>query len=229
MKVVTSIGRSRIDRQQKCIASWIAAGCEVTAIQSAGETEILQQHFPHVKFIETKLTGNVFNRPKFVRISAMINEAPVIILNSDIEVRASPEVFTERWSDAEHKEIKVGIRWNEDPVTKKTEMFKWGIDAFLITPEMIPHLPDIGMTMGCPAWDYWIPIQLHRLGYRIITQKQEELIHEDHPKNWTNGDYRIGLELLRKHYHLSQRGAAMLVQKLTERGNLHQKQRVKRR
>lgn len=220
MRVVTSFGPRRIERQQKCLKSWIAAGCEVTGIQSPGEVEMLSPLFPEVNFKETNLVGNLFARPKLVRINALINEAPVLILNSDIEVRATPEVFAERWSSVGEKQIKIGIRWNEDPVTKATSLFKWGVDAFLIEPWMIHDLPDIGMTMGCPAWDYWIPIKLHKSGYKIITQKQEELIHEDHEKQWTLREYQAGLGILQKHTGMGRNAAANLVQRLTDRSSL---------
>lgn len=181
---------------------------------------MLSPLFPEVNFKETNLVGNLFSRPKLVRINALINEASVLILNSDIEVRATPEVFADRWSSVGKKEIKIGIRWNEDPVTKATSLFKWGIDAFLIEPWMIHDLPDIGMTMGCPAWDYWIPIKLHKAGYKMITQKQEELIHENHEKQWGTREYAAGLGLLQKHTGMGQKSAANLVQRLTDRSSV---------
>lgn len=220
MRVVTSIGPNRTERQQKCIASWLAIGCEVTAVQSAGETELLKPLYPEVSFVETNLVGNVFNRPKLVRISALMNQAEndeVLILNSDIEVRSSQQEFMERWSPAGHKKIKVGLRWDEDPATKELKLFQWGIDAFLITPQIRSELRDIGMTMGCPAWDYWIPIHLNRRGYGIITNREQELIHENHERQWSDNDYNIGIRLLRTGYSMNQKQSAVMIKRLTGR------------
>ena len=220
MKIVTSIGHSRIERQQKCIASWLAVGCEVTAVQSAGEADVLIKDFPQVRFVETSLVGDLFGKPKFVRLSAMLNEAPCLILNSDIEVRSTPEAFAERWSPAGDKKIKLGIRWDEDPETKQMSMLKWGIDAFLITPEIVADLPDIGMTMGMPAWDYWIPIHLSKRRYEIITNKEPELIHEDHKRNWSDRDYEIGVSIIQNKYRMNRTQAALQIQRLTGRSKV---------
>jgi len=42
MRIVTSIGPSRIPHIQTCINSWLERGCEVTAVQSVGESELLK-------------------------------------------------------------------------------------------------------------------------------------------------------------------------------------------
>jgi hypothetical protein len=221
MQIVTSVGPSRIQRQQFCINSWLAVGCSVVSVQSQGETETLQPLFPDVTFVETNLVGDTFNRPKSVRISALLAQAverPVLILNSDIEVRSTEAEFIERWSTPEPNTLKLGIRWDEDPETKELTLLKWGIDAFLITPRIASMLDDIGMTMGCPAWDYWIPIHLYaNRNHQIITHKHPELIHENHPKNWFKTEYRIGLSILTKATGLSERESSTLIRKLTVR------------
>ena len=222
MRICTSLSPKRVNRQQFCIKSWMDLGIHVTAIQSVGEVKSygMDQLYPDITFIETNLVGDLFNRRNMVRLSAMLQQATkesIIILNSDIEIRSTKEEFFNNWSPPEPKTLKIGIRWDEDPVTKELKLLKWGIDAFLITPQITKHLTDIGMTIGCPAWDYWIPIHLNKLGYKIQTSKVQELIHEDHPKNWSQVDYRIGVSLLTRHYNLSAKSASLLVQELTER------------
>jgi hypothetical protein len=196
-------------------------GCSITSVQTAGEAEKLQPLFPDVRFVETNLVGDKFRRPHSVRISALLKEAKrgnILILNSDIEVRSNIEDFINRWSDPEPNVLKLGIRWDEDPVTKQLTLLKWGIDAFLITPKIAEHLDDIGMTMGCPAWDYWVPIHLYNhCGYGIVTNKQPELIHEDHPKNWSGAEYKIGLSLLTKQSGLGQKEQSTQIRHLTQR------------
>lgn len=221
MRIITSIGPNRIERQQFCINSWLNIGCSVTSVQSQGEAELFQPLFPDVTFTETNLVGDRFKKPKLVRISALLQQArqsPALILNSDIEVRSTQEDFEKRWSTPEPNTLKLGIRWDENPTTKELTLLKWGIDAFLITPRIVDRLVDIGMTMGCPAWDYWIPIHLYeQCNYQIVTHKHPELIHEDHPKNWGREDYRIGVSILRRHTGLSEKESAILIRKLTVR------------
>lgn len=221
MRIVTSIGPGRIERQQFCIASWLNMGCSVTSVQSVGETEKLQHLFPEVTFTETNLVGDVFNRRHSVRIKALLDQAKrhnILILNSDIEIRSTIEDFTARWSNPEPNVLKLGVRWDEDPITKELTMLRWGIDAFLITPRIVTRLEDIGMTMGCPAWDYWIPIFLYnQCGYGVVTNKQPELIHEVHSKNWSDKEYKIGLRLLARHCGTGQKESSMLIKQLTQR------------
>lgn len=221
MKVLTSLGFNRIERQQLCLASWRAVGCSITSVQSVGEAGLLKPHFPDVTFVETDLVGNKFGKPKLVRISALLNQvgrSNALILNSDIEVRTPEAVFKERWTASTFDEIKLGIRWDHYPDTGELKMLEWGIDAFLITPNIVRRLEDIGMTMGCPAWDYWIPLILHnKFNFKITTHKQPELIHEYHPKNWSDKDYSIGVKLLKEALGISPREASLQIRKLTNR------------
>ena len=221
MKIVTSVGPNRIERQKQCIQSWLDVGCTITSVQSQGEAEIFKPLFPEVEFVETDLVGNLFRKPKLVRISALLQQAVrqnILILNSDIEVRCTPEVFKERWSTPQFDELKLGIRWDENPVTKEKKLLEWGIDAFLITPAIVRRLVDVGLSMGCPAWDYWIPIVLFdQYNFKITTNKEPELIHEEHPKNWSERDYKIGVSILRKACKLGSKEASLLIREITGR------------
>lgn len=221
MRICTSIGISRTERQQKCVNSWLGLGCTVTAIQSKGESKILSKLYPEVEFVETNLVGDIFHRNRLVRISAIVAQAvtdPVLILNSDIEVKSTKDRFRKTWSHDGSRKLKMGIRWEHDGTELK--LLKYGIDAFLITPEMVGDLNDIGMVMGCPAWDYWIPIHLQRKGYALETSKLKDLIHEVHPQNWTKEDFSIGVSLLRKHYGLDIKAASKFILNVTEREDL---------
>lgn len=223
MRICTSIGPKRKERQQRCIQSWLSAGCKVTAIQTEGESATLRQDYPEVSFVETNQVGDVFNRPKLVRISAILDQAryfPILVLNSDIEIRPTSIPFDKLWEPIEGKNLQMGIRWDEDPKTKSLSLLKYGIDAFLITPEIVADLNDIGMTMGCPAWDYWVPIHLQRKGYQLHTSKHLSLFHETHMQNWSREDFRIGVDLLQKHYRLTLKEASAFILNVTERTNL---------
>lgn len=223
MIICTSISPNRTERQQQCIKSWLELGNEVIAVQSKGESSTLQQDYPKVNFEETNLVGDVFNRPKLVRISALLNQAmyaPILILNSDVEIRTVKSEFDRIWTPIEGKHLQMGIRWEEDPITKSLKLLKYGIDAFLITPQMLEDLNDIGMTMGCPAWDYWIPIHLQRKGYQLHTSKHLSLFHEVHQQNWNKADFNIGVALLQQHYKLSLKEASTFILQVTERTNL---------
>lgn len=234
MKLVTSLSPNRTKHQQSCIASWHATGCDVVAVQSPGESERLRNDYPDVNFVETDLVGDVFNAPRLVRIAAMLQQAsedaPVLIMNSDLKIVSSPE-FNAFWGKSEPLELKVGIRYDRNITTKATTMFKWGIDVFRITSEIAAALPDIGMTLGMPAWDYWIPWHLVKeCGYRVTTNMSlgMQFVHDMHRKGWSEDQYRIGLKLFESKYGVSAKDLTAWVQEITGRTELGRKQRVQR-
>ncbi len=223
MRICTSLGPRRTERQQHCIRSWLDLGCEVVAVQPVGEIERLRPLYPDVTFVETTKVGDVFMHQNLVRINALLDQAhtePIMIVNSDIEIRSTKEEFYKNWHTTEDKKLLMGIRWDEDPVTREQKILKYGIDAFLITPAIAKDLNDIGMTMGCPAWDYWIPIHLQRKGYGFVTSKRVEMIHEVHEQNWSRIDFKIGVSLLYKYYNLELKAASKFILQITERLDL---------
>lgn len=222
MIICTSISPKRTERQQQCINSWLDLGNKVIAVQSEGEASTLQQNYPGVVFVETNQIGDMFRRPHLVRIRAILDQAkidPILILNSDIEIRSTAEEFDRLWEVPRSKTLKIGIRWDEYPDGTK-KLLKYGIDAFLITPEISKDLNDIGMAIGCPAWDYWIPIHLQRKGYQIQTSKSQSLVHTVHNQNWNRQDFNTGVQLLQMVYNITLREASTFILNITERTTL---------
>ena len=232
MKIVTSLSPRRVDRQKKCIASWRNLDIEVIAVQSVGEVDEISGIYGDVPIIGTDLVGDRFNMPRCVRIKAMTNLAvdeSVLILNSDIEIRSDKDVFLKRWEDGEDGELKVGIRWDQMPRSRTARMFKWGIDAFLITPKIAADLPDIGMTLGAPAWDYWIPYHLvTKQQYRVTTYKDFSLVHETHNRQWSDASYQAGLKIMEEEYGIGRDALSSFILDVTERRPVEQRRRVRR-
>lgn len=225
MKIVTSFSHSRSARQKQCLASWLKHGCEVIGVQSPGESEKLSKVYDAVTFVETDLVGDMFGKPHFVRIKALINQAvdqPILILNSDIEITLSRDQFAADWEVPEGKNLRIGIRWDVNVRTNRRQLLKWGIDAFLITPQMALVLPDIGLTLGCPVFDYWIPWYLRRLGYGIVTNKNPGLLHHVHHRNWSMDDYHTGWRLMTENYgpEANDKNVTEFIQEVTGRKRL---------
>lgn len=228
MKIVTSFGFSRSERQKQCLASWLKLGCEVVGVQSLGESERMASLYPGASFVETDLVGDLFGKPHFVRVKALIDQAihePVLIINSDIEIKTTGDKFRSEWEAPERKELKVGIRWDVNVRTNRYQLLKWGIDAFLITPEIAKLLPDIGLAMGCPVWDYWIPWHMNSAGYSILTNKNQGLFHVVHPRNWSVDDYHTGWKLIANHYgeDATDKALTSFIQNVTGRKRLSQR------
>ena len=223
MKVVSSLSPHRIERQQKCVQSWVAMGFNVTCVQAEDSvTESMRESFPQVNFVETNKTGVQFGKPNHVRVAALLDQCtsdPILITNSDIEFDGDPDKFQGRWKAPEFGTMLCGVRYDVDP-KKGTKLFKWGIDAFVITPEIASQLPDIGMAIGIPCWDYWIPLHFHKRGWKLLTNKSEGLMHEAHVQNWSAEDSRIGYRILQQHYQMTEKQIVHLIQTITGRKHL---------
>ena len=240
MRVVTSFSPARLMHQQKCVTTWVQLGCSVIGVQARGEAEFMRLHFSDIPYVvpgeteddqpqiqlaaativETDRVGDVFKHPSLVRISAMLKHAvdePILILNSDLELKCTREEFVNTWQAGE-KELHMGIRWDYTGDHSTAVLLRYGIDAFLITPEIVADLPDIGMTMGCPGWDYWIPWQLNSLGYKLITHKEPHIFHANHNRHWSDRDTDIAMKLFQKHYNIANKPLAHGIQALTGRG-----------
>ena len=68
------------------MATWLQYG-QILAVQTASEIPMLQPHFPNVQFVATEKTGaKLFGYPSRVNISAMIDQGPGLLINSDIKI-----------------------------------------------------------------------------------------------------------------------------------------------
>lgn len=208
MRIITSFSPNRIERQRTCLQSWLNRGCEVIAIQTHGEIEDISKSFPNVKFFGTDLTETEFGGSNRVRISALLNQCvhqPGLILNSDIHMISSREKLNKDW-EIDEDSFKIGVRWEQLPWTGEVRLQKHGIDAFLITPEIANNTPDIGMSIGAPVWDYWMPFHVvSQLGKKLITNKSDNLRHVVHQQNWDNSESIVGFRIMQEYYGISTR------------------------
>lgn len=220
MRVITTFSPRRIDRQSWCVHTWEKMGCHVVGVQPEHQIESFRILFPSVEFISTKKTADAFSKPDFVRVHALLDqclEQPGLIVNSDIEFTGDAEMFAGDWKIPEGNVIKCGVRFDLHPRSTKPRMFKWGIDAFLVTPEIAKELPDIGMSVGIPCWDYWIPMHFHLSGWSVLTKKTPGLQHEVHRQNWSKAQSDAGYQILLRHYGLGEMQIVNLIQEITGR------------
>jgi hypothetical protein len=203
VKFITSLSRHRIERQQYCLKTWQQHG-EITAVQSAADIEILTPHFPQVRFVETDKTGSHrYCLPNRVRIKAMIDQGPGLLINSDIKIDSSHDDFQADW-EPERGQFNVGIRYDFDEPGQPKVLNPYGIDAFLITEEAMDLIPDVGFVIGVSVWDYWIVWHMMTERFRIKAKTTPGLLHLRHPPNWGERDTEIGLSIMRSVYGLNE-------------------------
>lgn len=229
--IVTSFSPTRLNRQKHCLETWRQLKCNVIGIQTAGEIESLRRAFTGVTFQETDRVGDAFGRPELVRIAAVFDIAKtvgnILVMNSDIHVSCLQKVFEDEWGIAKPNELKIGIRWEMNPKIRQKRMFKWGVDVFLVTPQLAEELPDIGLAMGCPVWDYWVPWKAHSLGYKITTLKKPHFIHESHSPGWSKQEYNTGFNsVIAGHCTLNEQQLTRFIQIKTGRMDQRARKRL---
>ena len=187
MKFLTSLHPKRIERQQYCIDSWLKHGDEVIAVQSPKELPIIEKLFHNVTFVTGEVSCS-FSKPT-PKITEIIKyaEEPSLLINSDISIK---DENLNAWG-YEPNVLKLGIRHDYFPNNSgKKFKQKYGIDAFLIYPEMRALLPDLDFCIGCPGWDFWLPYHLwFKHKYEIKTPTCW-FLHELHPLGWTEEDQK---------------------------------------
>ena len=222
LKIITSLSPSRIARQQYCITTFLPQERSSTeeftkseervivCVQGPGEQEKLAAHFPGCEFV-VGTTNTSFSKPT-PKITELIKQAgvvntpvyaaneqagePALIINSDISIESDISVW-----DPVPGTLKMGIRTDFNRRGGK-RLQKWGIDAFLILPEMIELLSDIDFAVGCPGWDFWIPYVLcTKHGYQIEVV-QAELLHEIHEQAWSKDDYEVYKHIMMNNYRV---------------------------
>lgn len=201
MKFLTSLSPNRIERQQLCLKTWEQFG-EITAVQTAGDVAILEPHFPGVNFVTTELTGaGLYGLPNRPRIKAIVDQGPGLLINSDIKITSTQQEFEKDWTP-KAKQFNVGVRWDFEAPKGPKVINKCGVDAFLITEEVMQLLPDVGFLIGVPMWDYWIVWHMLTERFRIQSKISQGLLHLKHAINWTKEDMDRGKEIMHAEYGL---------------------------
>ena len=186
MQFLTSLSPNRVERQRYCLDSWKVFG-KIIAVQREDEIPSLQSLFSDVEF-RTAAPSSSFSKPtpKITEIVKYADE-PSLLINSDISIKDSN---LDLWN-YEEGILKLGIRTDYFPNSSSRKFRqKYGIDAFLIYPEMRDLLPDLDFCIGCPGWDFWLPYHLwFKHNYEIRTPDCI-FLHELHPLGWTDQDQK---------------------------------------
>lgn len=202
---ITSLspGQSRRIVHQLCVTSWQRMGLHVVAVQHPEEIPQLEPSFPGVEFVAAK-------RRHYSKPNVWINDladiaidraTPVMIINSDIEIRGSQEAFLAKWTPQMGVQT-IGVRINHDGLGN-SEPEHYGLDVFMLHPDMASLLPELEMLIGVPFWDYWLPYHLRNCGFKIEVLCDSTFWHLKHEQNWSSNDWHMAFEIFKKHYNLS--------------------------
>lgn len=188
--------------------TWFDSGAtDVCAVQTASDDmDLLRSCFPSVRFEVTDKTGVLFNRPHLPSIRGIVDFADfsaggVLLINSDIEVRISKDLIEREFAPLSGV-VRCFIRWDYNR-KKVSRPIKWGIDAFMLTESIAGVLPEDGMTIGCPVWDWWLPwISCRLLNARVSAWTSKGFMHAAHVQNWPNEQMQVGFEVMQNKYNI---------------------------
>lgn len=219
-------------RQQAAIRSWRSAGLVVHSFNHPSEIATLAATYD-VAFVEIgQTTAAEFGRP-YIPINAMLDwasrrQAPVLLVNSDIELRLTPfQLYRLRMLG--DSGLTYFVRHNHDGDLASATPEPWGIDAFLFHGRNATGFADSFLSMGQPFWDYWLPLGFSALGRPVWAVRSAVTFHRNHARSWSwDGWHRCALEfdrltgLLRGDRSLE----ACLAMSQWVRANLHRYERV---
>ncbi len=76
----------------------------------------------------------------------------------------------------------------------------WGLDVFVLSPEMAESLPELDFAIGRPVWDYWLPMHFRELGYDFNFIGEKLFFHMTHPVHWSQQSWYLGAKWLDQEY-----------------------------
>jgi hypothetical protein len=170
--------------QRACIRSWRAAGLDVRAFNHPSEIAAMRRTYD-VDFVPAVGTAMEQLNGHFVPIKTMLDwaeaqDSPVLLINSDIELRmAFWEIERARWlSDSG---LCYFTRYNHRGDLARAWREPYGLDAFLLHGRDAKLFPSSFLSMGRPCWDYWLPYTFARNGRPLHSVEYPAAFHRQHP------------------------------------------------
>jgi hypothetical protein len=191
--IVTSFSPTRIEAQLRALETWKKYNVPIIAVQCISD-DYLDPFIPHVSAIHQVPPNTYWSKstPSLVDIFKRVTE-PTLLVNSDIELQL-PSLFP--ITPLPDHVLSVGLRTEYNPNNPNLRHpNKYGIDTFLLTPEMMPHLTNPIWALGIPGWDYWVFYKLLTLKYKLHITRTD-ILHETHKEQWSKTDHRRCSRLL---------------------------------
>ncbi len=210
--LVTSFSPTRLEAQDKAVQSWKQHGLSFRAVQCIGE-DYAKDFTDNIEWVKPNLHWSK-RTPSLSDIFKTI-DSPTTLINSDIELEDHLD-----WKP-ETNVLRIGLRTDYCP--QFTQLNKYGIDAYLITPEIAAALTNNSIwALGIPGWDYWVVYKLLSLGYTLDVVKKG-FLHAAHKEQWNKDDYRRCSKLLEFEFDVPVQDIADTIQELTDRTHLTKK------
>jgi len=183
MKIFTTINPyGNFESQNEALLSW-SKYYEVYSVNPVDEIEIAKEKFPYINFIETSNLYQYGNK-KLVKLNAILDAIKSTgckycgIVNSDIIIKTKIESKHLVGSD-----LLIATRWELDEVNKPYP-FNNGYDFFGFKTDIIDIFYNDNYVIGMPWWDFWIPLIVIKLGFKVNHIKSPVIFHRTHETNY---------------------------------------------
>lgn len=185
------------ERQRLCVQSWRDIGLEVIAVNTGAELARLENGLSNLIHGHVSNTTPLEYKKPTQRISTILKVGrqtgiPFLLINSDIEISGDPQVITDALDQPD--KLTIGVRYNHDDGQSlhSAAFEQWGLDCFLMTPEMAATVPNLPFGIGKPVWDYWLPHHFRSRGYKFHWIRRPFFFHERHPLGWSDAEWKLG-------------------------------------
>lgn len=171
--------------QVVALDSWIAAGFNIIAVNTAEEIQYLKSFFPKIEFYPASANGRAkFGKPFIYldQIFAALSEKGTNIcgiINSDIHLACKnlKEVVARECQNA----FVFGARLDVMSLDNSNDaMWYRGFDYFFFEQKLINLYPAEEFCLGLPWWDYWIvliPLSRGITVKRVVSPAVKHIIH----------------------------------------------------
>lgn len=188
---VTSLSPSSASavRQRQCVASWVAAGCEVLALQACEQEIARLGSYPGaVLAAEPPSTAHP---GAFIPISRMVlraaeryPDAALLLINADCELALNRHALADiaaRFADG----LVYLVRHEVYPDGRE-ERHGCGVDGFLFHARFARVLPRSEvLCLGKPAHDWVTPMSFCNAKLPLYSPTFRVLLHHVHPLRWS--------------------------------------------
>lgn len=180
-------------RQRQCVKSWIAAGCEVFALQASDDEIERLGKYPGASFAVVEPSSE--HAGKFIPISRMVRwaaehhpDATILLVNADCELAIGRRVIgalAQRYADG----CTYLVRHEVYPDGRE-ELHGCGVDGFLFAARLGRAIPDSKvLCMGKPGWDWWVPTSFREARVPLYSPRFRVLLHHIHALRWSAAEH----------------------------------------
>lgn len=171
------------ESQHRALSTWIKTGLDICAVNSSDEIALLKNKYRQINIWSEHDNIGPPCIQSLLDISIKHNR-PILLINSDIEVFLH--------SDLELVPS-IGIRNNYESHYNKATLESYGIDVFILTPQLINKLCYQFLKIGSPFWDWSIAFDMIELS--DIKQITDPIFfHKNHKLNWDKETHKKNMD-----------------------------------